>query len=222
MLSVAVLAAPTVANFLATTGSGHSCATHDGAVKCWGRNMYGQLGLGDTDQRLEPEAQSIDLGTDSSGDPFKASTVDCGGSQCCALSTSRELKCWGRCQVIGCSDVDYGDNVGDSMDVRDDSKPEAPMSMTPFTDVVDMAALLYVTCVLENHGGGRYEIECVGKDYAGDFWGGNPNDQYITITDTPAQMDMSSTAGWAKVSGLGGGWDTLCAWDSTTASAIQC
>ena len=33
-------------------GAGHTCAVlDDDSVKCWGRNDYGQLGLGDTSTR---------------------------------------------------------------------------------------------------------------------------------------------------------------------------
>ena len=35
-----------------TAGSAHSCFMLDnGSVKCWGENNYGQLGLGDTNNR---------------------------------------------------------------------------------------------------------------------------------------------------------------------------
>jgi alpha-tubulin suppressor-like RCC1 family protein len=35
-----------------TAGSAHTCARlDDGTVKCWGRNVEGQLGLGDNQDR---------------------------------------------------------------------------------------------------------------------------------------------------------------------------
>ncbi|MBC7711222.1 MAG: hypothetical protein H7203_14265 [Rhizobacter sp.] len=43
-----------------TSGFAHACAvmTSGGAVKCWGRNQYGQLGGGTQSQRLSPVAVS--------------------------------------------------------------------------------------------------------------------------------------------------------------------
>ena len=36
-------------------GGGHTCALLiTGEVKCWGRNIYGQLGLGDAQDRRAP------------------------------------------------------------------------------------------------------------------------------------------------------------------------
>ena len=51
-------------------GSGHTCVILDNdSVKCWGRNHYGQLGLGDTANRGDGSNEmgnalaAVDLGT---------------------------------------------------------------------------------------------------------------------------------------------------------------
>ena len=218
VLFVAVfLAASPTATFQVTTSYVNTCAVYGGQVKCWGRNQYGQLGLGDAVDRHEPAL--VDLGTDSSGNPFMADTVDCGEWQCCALSTSQELKCWGWCQAIGCDPI-WSDIAGASWtNAVGDETGEVPMLMTSFTDVVDVTMMIYITCVLENHQG-TYEIECVGKDYPGNYWGGDP--EYVTIADTPVRLESSVMDSWQEVSGLGGGHNTVCAFDSTTVDAVEC
>ena len=77
-----------------STGAQHTCAVvDDGSLKCWGRNYYGELGVGGTVgtgiQYTTP--QSIDLGTDRT-----AISVTSGGSQTCAVLDNGSLNCWGR------------------------------------------------------------------------------------------------------------------------------
>jgi len=225
VLSVTVFAVSTMAAaFDVATGYQMSCAAYAGNVKCWGRNDFGQLGLGTEDaQHNEPGAETVDLGTDSSGESFYAETVDCGHWQCCALSSSHELKCWGWCHAIGCpSDAGYGD--GDWTDSVGDAAGEVPMAMTAvFSDVVDVVTLQTVTCVLENPQQGTYAVECVGKDNGENLWGGDYEEVVrIGDTDAPVSLDMTTPNTWTEVSGLGGGHFTLCAWDSNTAGALQC
>jgi len=67
-------------------GSSHTCAvTAPGAVWCWGRNGYGQLGDGTTTTRLTPVAVS-GLGSSaaavSAGDYFTCATTNAGTSLC--------------------------------------------------------------------------------------------------------------------------------------------
>ncbi|CAE7779833.1 UVR8 [Symbiodinium sp. CCMP2592] len=77
-------------------GSAHTCVLlHDGAIKCFGYNGDGQLGLGDSMNRGEQSWQmgdalpTLDLGS------FRATQVTAGFRTSCALSSDRVL-CWGR------------------------------------------------------------------------------------------------------------------------------
>ncbi len=78
-----------------TTGSAHTCALFSsGAVKCWGSNKYGQLGLGDTSNRgdalgeMGSSLPTVDLGG-------TAVAVSAGGYHTCALLQGGAVKCWG-------------------------------------------------------------------------------------------------------------------------------
>jgi alpha-tubulin suppressor-like RCC1 family protein len=42
-----------------TAGGGHTCAAHNGAAKCWGNSLRGQLGDGTTTNRNAPVLVTI-------------------------------------------------------------------------------------------------------------------------------------------------------------------
>lgn len=70
-----------------TSGDLHSCAiTTANKLKCWGRNDYGQLGLGDTNERTVP------TDTDNTSS-YKF--VQAGSRSTCAIRTDDKLFCWG-------------------------------------------------------------------------------------------------------------------------------
>jgi alpha-tubulin suppressor-like RCC1 family protein len=66
---------------------GHTCANiGTGAVRCWGRNEYGQLGDGSTTDRLSP--------VDVSG-LLNVEQLSAGNRHTCALIADHTLRCWG-------------------------------------------------------------------------------------------------------------------------------
>ncbi len=69
-------------------GGYSSCAlTNSGAIKCWGRDMSGQLGDGSTTDRSTP--------VNVSGITGGMAGVSQGGAHACALAATGHLKCWG-------------------------------------------------------------------------------------------------------------------------------
>lgn len=102
-------------------GSRHSCAILDnGAVKCWGRNDSGQLGLGDTDSRGDELGEMGDaLGAVNLGTGRTAKALTGGTSHTCALLDNDSVKCWGKNSAgqLGLGDMDdRGDGAGEMGD----------------------------------------------------------------------------------------------------------
>lgn len=80
-----------------TAGGRFTCVLSTGGrVKCWGGNAYGQLGLGDTENRgATPSTMGdalpfVDLG------PVPVVQLSAGASHVCALLEDGGLLCWGR------------------------------------------------------------------------------------------------------------------------------
>lgn len=70
-----------------SAGHDHSCAVVDGGgLRCWGKNLYGQLGDGTTTDRLVP-VPVPGLGSVSMSAPGESFT--------CVLETSGTARCWG-------------------------------------------------------------------------------------------------------------------------------
>ena len=80
-----------------TAGSDHTCALVDnGTVKCWGRNNYGQLGLGDAATRGDaPNEMGDNLPAVDLGAGRTATAITAGTDHTCALLDNRTVKCWG-------------------------------------------------------------------------------------------------------------------------------
>jgi cysteine-rich repeat protein len=100
------------------TGMNHVCALlDDGSIKCWGDNLNGTLGLGDTENRGdEPDEMGDNLPAVSLGTGLRAVGIAAGLGVTCALLNDRSLKCWGhnRYGQLGLGDTeDRGDEPGE-------------------------------------------------------------------------------------------------------------
>ncbi len=75
---------------VSTSGNDTCAITTTGALYCWGRNQYGELGIGSTSQQTSPQQVTSPSTTWSS--------VSTGGTDTCAITTGGALYCWGRNQ----------------------------------------------------------------------------------------------------------------------------
>jgi alpha-tubulin suppressor-like RCC1 family protein len=98
-------------------GLGHTCAILDGgALKCWGLNDDGQLGLDSTADRGSDPAdmgdhlRAVDLGTGR-----RALAVAAGAHHTCAVLDNYALKCWGLNADGELGLPDLADNRGDGL-----------------------------------------------------------------------------------------------------------
>ncbi|MGK4006934.1 hypothetical protein WMF31_30205 [Sorangium sp. So ce1036] len=80
-----------------SAGYDHTCALLDNnAVKCWGKNGYGQLGLGHTNDMGDGPNDMSMLPTVHLGPGRTAKAVSAGEDHTCALLDDDTIKCWGR------------------------------------------------------------------------------------------------------------------------------
>jgi len=162
------------------TGGAHACALlDDGAVRCWGDNSSGQLGLEDTDNRgdesgeMGSSLQDIDFG---SGRFAKA--LAAGESHTCALLDDDSLKCWGE-NAAGQLGLGDTDNRGDDSGEMGSSLQDIDFGSGRFATA--LAAGARHTCALLDDG----SLKC---------WGGNSSGQ-LGLEDTDNRGDDSGEMG---------------------------
>jgi hypothetical protein len=115
-------------------GTGHACAVlADGGLKCWGRNAFGQLGLGSflaagsTPNSMGDLLFKVDLGSG-----LKARHVALGANFSCALLVDGQVKCWGFGAYGELGDGQNTKTVGGAMGEMGDALP--PLSIGPFSN----------------------------------------------------------------------------------------
>lgn len=138
-------------------GRDHTCALlESGVVSCWGRNQFGQLGYGRTDNLGDGEPVTsfgyVTLGG-------LATRIAAGGDHTCAVLVGGAVRCWGY-NVYG--QLGYGNtsNVGDNETVYSVGNVDLGSGVV----VKDLALGEYHSCALTSAGA----VKC---------WGNNGNGQ---------------------------------------------
>ncbi len=137
-------------------GAAFTCALlEDGAVACWGRNLVGNLGQGDTTLRTGRPADgpvpTVNLGSNRT-----AIDIAVGFDVACALLDNEDVKCWG--------DGRYGQlGLGDTM-----NRGDVPGQMGDALPIVDVGAYEALNAV---RAGG--DFSCVVLDGRVRCWGAN-------------------------------------------------
>lgn len=165
-----------------SVGSFHSCAvTASGAVKCWGDNIYGQLGDGNMPNSSTEPVQVVGLETGYS-------TVVSGNHSSCALSSGGGVKCWG---------LNYAGQLGDgSIDASD-----TPVDVVGLgSGVLDLTAGYGFMCALLD----TTDVVCWGENEFGQLGNDNaPTDSNIPVQVAGLDTGVASIdAGFSHVCAL--------------------
>ncbi len=177
-------------------GGDHTCAIlQDGALRCWGRNDFGQLGRGNTDNIGDNETV-FSVGNVDLGAGVTVKDLALGGFHTCALLTTGAVRCWGRNDV---GQLGYGNtnNLGDDEPIN--NLPNVSLTGT----VRKLVAGAFHTCALtfagtlRCWGDGRFGQ--LGQSFGGSdaFWGNQANELPSTLPsdiNTGAQV-IDVTAG---------------------------
>ncbi len=135
--------------FSVSTGSFHTCAlTIVATVYCWGNNLYGVLGTGDT----IPYAVPVPV----QGMPEPVRAIAAGGEHTCALGFSGAVYCWGR---------GTGGQLGNG--ARADSSVPVRVAGLPATVTAITSGLLH-SCALTSGG----SVSCWGSNDGGQLGDG--------------------------------------------------
>ena len=128
-------------------GATHICARlDDGRLKCWGWNLLGQLGVGDSINRGSLAGQmgdalpAVDLGVGRS-----AKSMGGGYAHTCAVLDDASVKCWGQSSILG-----LGDNRARGMNPGEMGDALPAVDLTPPFDLtvnVDNCGALAHSCL---------------------------------------------------------------------------
>ncbi len=142
--------------------SSYTCALLDsGAVKCWGNNMYGQMGDNTTGGHRMTPTEVLGL---SSG----VSQVGAGAKHACALLDSGAVKCWG----------DNGSGqVGDNTSGNSRPTPTEVSGLNSGASQIAVGAAH--TCALFDSGA----VKCWGDNWAGQVGDSTSGNLRLTPTD---------------------------------------
>jgi len=185
------------------SGYEFSCALlRLGRAKCWGRNSYGQLGYGDTNNRGDNKSEMganlkyLDLG------PEKIKTMSLGAYYGCAVFQSTRVKCWGK---NGYGQLGYGDKVNRGDQAGEMGTKLLYIDLGP-EKVLSLKTGWYHACAIFE----SLRVKCWGNNQYGELGYGNTT----TRGGAPGQMGKSLKfldLGVEKIKSLAIGGNQNCA-----------
>ena len=179
-----------------SAGNGHTCAVLDGgAVRCWGFNLEGRLGYGNTDAIGDDEAPGsagpVDL---DPGPGFGAAkAVATGGFHTCALLEAGAVRCWG---FGGSGRLGYGNiaDIGRTPETKPDTVGPVDLDPGPGTGIAKaITAGTGHTCAILENG----SVRCWGSNGSGQLGYGNTRnigDDEIPAAVLPVDLGSNRTA----------------------------
>ena len=196
------------------TGGTDTCAlTTSGGVKCWGVGASGQLGDGDTSERLTPVDVCVTVVTPGicNGTPLRDVTqIAAGTFHTCVLTGSGGVKCWGS----GTSgELGNGATSNQSTPVDVVATGEGPGGAA-LLDVSQITAGNDHTCALTLSGG----VKCWG--YGGGLGNGATSGTQSTPVDVVATGEGPGAAALSGITQIAAGQLHTCA--LTTLGGVKC
>ncbi len=173
-------------------GGEHTCAlSNHGKVRCWGHNLFGQLGYGNTDNIGDDEHPATAGDVDVGG---TVGSLSAGGSHTCALLENGNVRCWGNGTQLGYGDTD---NVGDN------ESPATAGDVNVGGIVVGISAGNSHTCAVLDDG----RVRCWGNGTQGQLGYGNIH----TIGDDEAPASAGDVNVGGAAVGISAGYSHTCA-----------
>ena len=170
-------------------GEHHSCALIDGgAIVCWGRGEFGQLGYGNANNVGDDEFPS-DVGPVPL--PAGVRQLELGSQHTCAVFDDTELRCWG---LNDRGQLGYGNlaNFGDD-------EPLAALPAISVPTAIEVQAMSRSTCARVGNG----EVRCWGANTSAELGYGNITPELLS---PGGAVSLGSAA-----AGLSSGFQHSCA-----------
>lgn len=176
-------------------GGSHSCVVvTSGQLRCWGKNLVGQLGQGNTNNVGDNPGESsvsVDLGAGRT-----ATAVSLGFEYSCAITDLGSVRCWGlnnSGQLGQGNTTQVGDNAG-----------ETTVPVPAIGNATAIAAGNSHACAIVN---GQF-IRCWGRNTEGELGQGNTVNVGTSAGDVPVLVDLGPAV---TASAITGGFGHTCA-----------